>query len=130
MGCMNTKPNYKYDFSLDEEQDRIYYMNIFKNSSDEYSFTGVLSPDVKSFHLIFMKEDEERLPLAISFDLSDDGFHGSQYQFLQLSLTKSKEDLENVVIQYPDDELSNVFSCLLSPSFPYAVDISGTIKLK
>ena len=130
MGCMNTKPKSTYDVILDEEEDKIYYMNIFKNSSDEYSFTGVLSPDVKSFHLIFMKEDEERLPFAISFDLSDDGFQGSQYQFLQSSLTKSKEDLENVIIQYPDDELSHVFTCLLSPSFPYAVDIKGTIKLK
>ena len=47
-----------------------------------------------------------------------------------VDLTKKVEDLDCVVIQFPNEKLTNVFCCDVSPSFPFPVEISGCIKLK
>jgi hypothetical protein len=137
MGCIHgresrdtlSKP--KYDIIIEDEQ-KDYYVNIYpsENDPDEYLISGTLSQDVKKFFLIIKKEDEERLPVAISFELSDESFLSSQYQFLKFCPNLSPQDLENVFVQFPDDELSGVYSCEISPSFPFAIDIKGSIKLK
>lgn len=127
MGCMESKP--KYDVVI-EYQDKPYHLNIYKESEDKYVFTGVLKPDLTKFFLVFMKEDEEKLPLAISFDISDDDFTSHQYRFLKPNPDKSIDSLENITIQFPDKELSYIYSCEVSPSFPFVTDIRGEITLK
>jgi hypothetical protein len=130
MGCFKSKPKYESIIEYQEDQSS-YFMNIYKPSENEYIFSGVLSPDVKKFCLLFKKEDEERLPLAISFHLSEDNIHVHQYQLLRLSLELSLQDINNSTsIQFPEEELSSIYSCQISPSFPYAIDIYGTIPLK
>ena len=130
MGCMNSKKSIsKYDVILNEEE-KDYYINIYQENSDEYSFSGTLSSDVTKFYLVFKKEDEEKLPLAISFELSDEKFFSTQYRFLKLCLDKSLDDIGNIIVQFPEDNLSSIFSCDVSPSFPYPVDIKGSIRLK
>jgi hypothetical protein len=122
----------KYNIILDDEKEKDYYINIYQNENqpDEYLISGTLSPDVKRFYIVIKKEDEERLPVAISFELSDESFLSNQYQFIKFCPTLKPIDLNNVFVQFPDQELSSVYSCEVSPSFPFAVDISGSIKLK
>jgi hypothetical protein len=132
MGCIHgreikTSPKSKYDLIIEDDKD--CYLNIYQEN-DVYFISGTLSPDVKKFFLIFKKEDEERLPVAISFELSDENFISNQYQFLKFCPSLSLHDLDNVIVQFPDDELSGIYSCDVSPSFPFAVDIKGSIKLK
>lgn len=133
MGCIQGResrspPKSKYDIIV-EDDDNDYYLNIYQEKN-EYIISGTLSPDVKKFFLIFKKEDEEKLPVAVSFELTDENFISNQYQFLKFCPNLSKEDLDNVVVQYPDDDLSGIYSCEVSPSFPFAVDVKGSIKLK
>lgn len=133
MGCIQGResrspPKSKYDIIV-EDDDNNYYLNIYQEKN-EYIISGTLSPDVKKFFLIFKKEDEEKLPVAVSFELTDENFISNQYQFLKFCPNLSKEDLDNVVVQYPDDDLSGIYSCEVSPSFPFAVDVKGSIKLK
>lgn len=138
MGCIqgresrNKNTPSKYNILLDDEKEKDYYINIYQNENftDEYLISGTLSPDVKKFYLVFKKEDEERLPIAISFELSDESFLSNQYQFIKFCPTLKPLDLHNVFIQFPDSEISSVYSCDVSPSFPFPVDISGSIKLK
>jgi hypothetical protein len=136
MGCIHgresrdtSKP--KYDIILDDDE-KDYYVNIYQseNDPDEYLISGTLSPDVRKFFIIVKKEDEERLPVAISFELMDESFLSNQYQFLKFCPNLSQKDLQNICVQFPDDELSGVYSCEISPSFPFAIDIKGYIKLK
>lgn len=127
MGCMKSKPKYQI---IIESKEQPYYLNIYKDSENEYIFTGVLSPDITNFYLVFKKVDEERLPLAISFELSDDDVFTNQYQFLKLRIDKTISNIENTSIQFPDTELSNIYSCDVSPSYPFPIDIYGRIKLK
>lgn len=133
MGCIHgriekTIPTSKYNIIMDSE-DKDYYLNIYQDEN-EYIISGTLSPDIKKFYLIFRKEDEEKLPLAISVELSDNHFVSNQYQFLKSCPNLSQKDLNHVYVQFPDDELSGVYSCEISPSFPFALDIKGRIQLK
>jgi hypothetical protein len=128
MGCKNAKPIDKYEIIIDDP-DLPVSIHV-ERENDGYKFHGILSSDVKRFYLIFKKEDEEKLPLAISFELSDEHFLANQYQFLKPCLHKQKEDMEGLVLQFPDEILSTIYSCDISPSFPYPVDIKGNIKLK
>jgi hypothetical protein len=127
MGC--TKSKSKYNIIIDD-QDQPYHLNIYKETDNEYIFSGVLKPNLTKFYLLFIKEDEERLPLAISFVISDDSFTSHQYQFLKLKPNQSIDSLENITIQFPDEDLSQIYSCDVSPSYPFIVDIYGRIKLK
>jgi hypothetical protein len=131
MGCMNSKRinTIKYDVMI-EDEDKDYYINIDTKSIDEYHIDGVLSPDVKKFYLLFKKVDEEKLPLAISFEVSDENIRANQYQFLRLCPNKSLSEIGSVCVQFPEEELSNVYCCDVSPSFPYPVDVKAIVKLK
>lgn len=119
----------KYDVIIEDEE-KDYYMNIDKHSTDEYHIDGVLSSDVKKFYLLFKKVDEEKLPLAISFEVSDENFRVNQYQFLRLCPNKSLSEIGRVCVQFPEEELSSVYCCDVSPSFPYPIDVKGIVKLK
>jgi len=131
MGCIHGRESRsppKYDIIV-EDDDNDYYLNIYQENN-EYILSGTLSPDVKKFFLIFKKDDEETLPVAISLELTCENFISNQYQFLKFCPHLSKEDLDNVIVQYPDNDLSGIYSCEVSPSFPFPVDIKGSIKLK
>jgi len=127
MGCIKSKS--KYDVVI-EYEDNPYHLNIYKETDDEYIFSGVLKPNLTKFYLLFMKEDEERLPFAISFNISDDGFVSHQYQFLKLDMENTSNHTDNITIQFPDKELSSVFMCDVSPSYPFITDVYGRIDLK
>ncbi len=131
MGCLFAKKSKsKYDVIIEEEE-KEYFLNIYQESNpDEYIISGTLFPNVKQFYLIFKKQDEERLPIAFTFEISDETFISNQYQFLKICPDEKKEELSYVHIQYPEDELSSIYSCQLSPSFPFPVDINAKIKLK
>jgi hypothetical protein len=133
MGCVGCKQKTiqkNYDIIIEQPNDGFAFLNIYQNDTpDEYLFYGILSPNVNRFHLVFKKQDEERLPLAISFEINDEHFLANQYQFLKHCFDKKVEDLDCVVIQFPNEKLTNVFCCDVSPSFPFPVEISGCIKL-
>lgn len=127
MGCKNAKQEHNYDVIIDDPD--LPVSIYIEEDNFGYKFHGILSSDVKRFYLIFKKEDEEKLPLAISFELSDENFLANQYQFLKQCIDKQKEDLEGLVIQFPDDIHSSIYSCDVSPSFPFPVEIKGNINL-
>jgi hypothetical protein len=101
-----------------------------EGSARDYLFQGVLPSDTKRFFLLFKKEDEEDLPLAIPFELRDDFFLISQYHFLKPSMDKKKEEVQNLILQFPESNLTDLYVCDVSPSFPFPVEITGEIILK
>jgi len=135
IGCKFGKPKSypkSYEILIEEDSD-VYqgFINIYQSGDpEEYKFYGILPPDVKKFYLVFKKQDEERLPLAISFEIRDDTFLSNQYQFMRQCIDKNAKELDCLVIQFPDSELTNVYCCNVSPSFPFPVEVSGEIKLK
>ena len=97
-----------------------------EGSARDYIFQGVLPSDTKKFYLIFKKEDEQDLPLAVPFELRDDYIVINQYHYLR----PTNEHPDHMIIQFPDSELSQTFVVEVSPSFPYPLEIYGEIKLQ
>jgi hypothetical protein len=132
MGLNQTKDKKSSIIPLNEilkkEPDFLPCLNIYRNDKG-YKFQGVLPSDTKKFYLLFRKDDVNNLPLAISFELRDDFFLINQYHFLRPD-DKPKQELENLILQFPEDELSETHSCDVSPSFPFSVEIEGEIILK
>ena len=130
-GKINNHNPKKYQIILDEQKESPAFINIYQNEdSDKYLFYGILSPNVNKLYFVFKKQDETRLPLAIGFELNDEYFVSNQFQFLKHSYDKKLNDLDCIVIQFPDSELSDVYFCEVTPSFPFPVEISGEVKLK
>lgn len=104
------------------------FMNIYKKTNQEYVFSGVLDSNCKYFYLVFDKKDENKLPYAVEFHLSDESINCYQYQLMSL-LNKSTDQVENLFVQLDEGQLSNLYMVCISPSFPFPIDISGNILL-
>jgi hypothetical protein len=106
------------------------YIQIYLVSKNEYSFYGIIPPDVEEFYLVIRKEDEERLPIAIQFEISEMNHICYQYQMIQSCFQEDHLKKENIVLDFPYDQLSHYYHCPISPRFPFATEIYGSIKLK
>lgn len=106
------------------------YIQIYLVSDNEYAFYGIIPPDGEEFYLVVKKEDEDRLPIAISFEVSENHHICNQYQMIQLCLDEVNLKKQNIIVDFPYEELSHYYCCPISPRFPFAVEIYGSIKLK
>lgn len=129
MGCKNGKQK---ETLLDRDHLKAnnspIFMNVYTIDSTTYGFSGVLNADSKFFYLVFLKKDEDKLPLAVNFELSDDAFIVSQYQFL--SQCQENPETGLVTHQFEDTQVTAYYRCEVSPSFPFPVDIKGIVKIK
>jgi hypothetical protein len=124
MGCeMSSQPNIS-------KQKVSSYIQIYLVSSNEYAFYGIVPPDGEEFHLIFKKEDEERLPIAIAFEVSEMNHICNQYQMIQKCWNEEEIKKENMILDFNCSEFSNYYSCSITPRFPFAIEIYGKIHLR
>jgi hypothetical protein len=120
-------PNYDVEI----KKDNLVFIHISKPNSNQYNFGGILTPEADYFYLLFDKEDEELLPIAISFQIENENeILCNQYQMLSLCLDMNPIHQNNIYIQFHFDKLSHIYSCKISPCFPFPVEIFGTIRLK
>jgi hypothetical protein len=131
MGCKKSKINIKpveKIYNIDKPKGNSY-VQIYLKSNDEYGFFGILSPDIEFFYLVFRKEDEDRLPVAIPFEISDNNHICNQYQFLKIGLDM-EEIPNNIYLEYKYEKLSNYYLVDITPRFPFAIEIYGSVHLK
>lgn len=103
------------------------FMNIYIENN-QYCFSGVLDIDSDHFYLVFLKQHEDRIPLAVHFEISDETFTSQQFQLMFL-LNQSPQEMDNLILQFGQEDMTNVYQINVSPSFPFPVDIKGSIKI-
>ena len=106
------------------------FMNIYiceDGDKISYVYSGVLPPDCQCFYLVFQQMDEERLPFATEFKISDDLFDSFQYQLLSKTNLPVTE-IPNLFLQF-EKETTTLYFVSISPGFPFPVDICGQIIL-
>ena len=132
MGCEMSQPKYypNYEEIINTKKNNNVHLQIYLVSENEYAFYGIVPPDQEEFYLVFRKEDEERLPIAISYEVSEEQHLCNQYQMIQVCLEDNHLKKENIILDFTSTQLSHYYSCPISPMFPFAVEIYGSVKLK
>jgi hypothetical protein len=132
MGCemSSLSPPDKFHHLINQKEKVYSYIQIYLVSSNEYGFYGIVPPDGEEFYLVFQKEHEERIPIAISFEISEMNHICNQYQMIRFCSNDEYIEKQNIIIDFPKTNLSNYYYCPISPRFPFTIEIYGSVQLK